>query len=499
MATETELKLRLSPEHLARLRRCALFRTNQLAAPVTRRLYNIYYDTEALDLHRSQMALRLRRIGKRWVQTLKGGGSVKAGLHQRSEWEMEVSKAALDFSMLAEAGVPLPSPDTLQALFVTDFYRTSRMMDWHGARIEVCMDRGLVTARGSSAPICEVELELKSGDPLSLFELAQEILNIVPFELEVVSKAELGFRLLSGHVEQPVRSVAPVFSKKDKLTQVLQALIWSCLTHFQGNLRGALGGSDAEYLHQMRVALRRLRVVLNMAQKLHSDETLRCLIQEVANLAAMLGRIREWDVFIDGIARPASEQMADHAGLKALLERCEGQRSACYETLRGVGVSMQQLLLRFSIWMNGPYWTQAKEGAPRTHEFARRHLSKLAKRYAQAGRHPGAADADRLHKMRILAKKLRYSADFFAGLYGSRKTAAFLNALGEVQGLLGLSNDVSIAHGLLDEMSGQPELAAHLEAIRLAKGWADKDLLFIIKMLHDSIGRFSRQAAFWEK
>ena len=462
MATETELKLRLSPAHLAKLSRSALFRTSQLATPVTRRLYNIYYDTEALDLHRSHMALRLRRVGGRWVQTLKGGGSVKAGLHQRSEWETEVKKAELDLFGLGESGVTLPPRDKLQVIFVTDFYRTSRMMSWGGAQIEVCMDKGQVTARGHSAPICEVELELKSGEPISLFELAQEILGIVPFELEVVSKAELGFRLLSGHVGQPVHSVVPVFGKKDRLTDVLQALIWSCLTHFQVNLRGALDGENDEYLHQMRVALRRLRVVLNMAQKLRANETLQTLSQEVAKLSAVLGRIREWDVFIAGIARPASEQMAEHAGLKVLLERCEGQRLACYESLRGMSVSLQQLLLRFSIWMHGPYWADARKRAPCTHEFARRHLSKLARRYARAGRHPGVADAERLHKMRVLAKKLRYSADFFSGLYGSRKTAAFLNALNEVQGLLGMSNDVAIAHGLLDEMAGHPELAAHL-------------------------------------
>ncbi|MBW8078498.1 MAG: CYTH domain-containing protein, partial [Gallionella sp.] len=74
MALETELKLRITPQHLARLRRHVLLKSHQLARPVARRLYNVYFDTPELDLHRSGMALRLRRSGAQWLQTLKGGG-----------------------------------------------------------------------------------------------------------------------------------------------------------------------------------------------------------------------------------------------------------------------------------------------------------------------------------------------------------------------------------------------------------------------------------------
>src|SRR5674476_1468572 len=98
MAVETELKLRIAPEQLARLKRHALLKTYSITRPTTRRLQNIYYDTPKLDLHKSEMALRLRHAGRQWLQTLKGGGSVHAGLHQRNEWEVPVQGPALDFS-----------------------------------------------------------------------------------------------------------------------------------------------------------------------------------------------------------------------------------------------------------------------------------------------------------------------------------------------------------------------------------------------------------------
>jgi hypothetical protein len=68
-----------------------------------------------------------------------------------------------------------------------------------------------------------------------------------------------------------------------------------------------------------------------------------------------------------------------------------------------------------------------------------------------------------------------------------------------VQELLGQSNDVTVAHGLLDEMAKQSDLAVHLESIRLAKDWNDKDLSLRINMLDKAIRNFNKQQAFWEK
>jgi inorganic triphosphatase YgiF len=501
---ETELKLRITPQHLDRLKRHALLREHQLTRPAARRLHNIYYDTPALELQKSGMALRLRRAGRQWLQTLKGGGSVKAGLHQRNEWEVPVQGEALDFSsaQAAEWNVHLPPSlrKKLQPVFVTDFSRSSRMMVWQGAQIELCMDRGEVRAGQRSTPICELELELKSGEPRQLFELALAILEVVPFELETASKAEKGYRLLSGFVERPVRNGVPELDRPATLANALQALIWSCLMHWQGNLRGAMAGDDMEYLHQMRVALRRLRVVLRMAEKACADEQLIELSKEIAALCVALGRNREWDVFIAQTVRPMCERMPGHAGLLALLACSERQRDAHYAVLRGEVQSreMQRLILRFAIWMNGPYWSRTELALP-VDDFAARRLRKLDKRFVQAGQHLNVADAGRLHALRILAKKLRYSAEFFAALYDKRRIKPYLAALGEVQDALGQINDVAVAHRLLDELAATSALSAHQEAVALSKGWIAHDLSHHFTVLSGAIKRFNKKSGFWEK
>ncbi|HZW24821.1 MAG TPA: CHAD domain-containing protein [Gallionella sp.] len=500
MAVETELKLRISPEHLARLKRHALLKEHQVARTVTRRLYNVYYDTPRLDLHRAMMALRLRRVGGQWLQTLKGGGEVKAGLHSRNEWEIPVSGEALEFPPSPEWDEHLPRPlrKKLRPVFVTDFTRTTRLLDWHGSRIEVCLDHGEIRTEQHSLPICELELELKSGESRSLFELALAILDVVPCELEVVNKAEYGFRLLAGQAERPVKGAMPDIAAAASLPEMLQALIWSCLLHLQANLRGATASDDAEYLHQMRVALRRLRVVLRMAARYRADEQLAALGEEIAALGVALGCIRDWDVFIAGVLEPMRERMPGHPGLQALLAASEHRRSMCHLELHGEEEArdLQRLILRFALWMNGPYWSRPDGDAPR--DFAARLLRKLSRRFAEAAQQIDPPEAARLHALRICAKKLRYGSEFFAPLYGRRSADDYLAALGRVQEVLGLINDVAVAHRLLDGLAAGPELAAHQEAVALAKGWIAHGLSRQTGILRKALRRFEEQPAFWK-
>ena len=504
MPIETELKLRITPLHLARLRRHPLLRAHRTAPPLTRRLHNIYYDTPELDLHKSGMALRLRRAGRQWLQTLKGGGSAQAGLHRRSEWEVPVSRAALDFSQPGAAEwdeyLPQAMRGRLQPLFVTDFSRTTWLLEWQGAQVELCMDRGEVRAGERSAPICELELELKAGEPRQLFALALALLDIVPLEPEAVSKAERGYRLLSGRAEGPVKAAPLRLEKTATLAQALQALIWSCLAHWQDNLRGAMESEDAEYLHQLRVALRRLRVVLRMTMSYGADEHLSDLNKEVTAMCVGLGHARDWDVFIAQALQPMCVRMPAHAGLQALLQAAQRQRDRQRATLRGEtqARAAQRLMLRLAAWMNGPYW-QGFAGEAPARGSARRCLRKLARRIAAFSSAPDAAGAAQLHALRILAKKLRYSAEFFASLYGRHKVAAYLAALSKMQDTLGQINDVAVAYRLLDGLVDEPALSVHQEAIALAKGWIAHDLSRQFAALRKVRQHFDEQPAFWGK
>ncbi|MGE5757992.1 MAG: CYTH domain-containing protein, partial [Sideroxydans sp.] len=328
MIVETELKLHISPEHLQKLKRHPFLRTLSAGRARTEKLYSVYYDTTALDLRQNAMALRLRRVGKQWVQTLKGGGEVSAGLHQRNEWETPVLSEQLDLDALKAGGGELPRGvrNRLQPVFVTDFSRNARLLNFEGTEIELCMDSGEIRAGKSSCPISELELELKSGSPQQLFKLALALLDIAPLQAEHTSKAEYGYLLYSAAKPSVSKGRFPALKKSQSIASALQSLIGACLAHVQSNVPGALLKVDEEYLHQVRVGLRRLRVVLAVAQRFHADAELTALREQVARLCVELGRSRDWDVFVTQTLAPICTRLPEHAGLRDVLNVSERAR-----------------------------------------------------------------------------------------------------------------------------------------------------------------------------
>ncbi len=135
-------------------------------------------------------------------------------------------------------------------------------------------------------------------------------------------------------------------------------------------------------------------------------------------------------------------------------------------------------------------------------DFATRRLRKLATRVAQGGQQLEYAEAAQLHALRIAAKKLRYSAEFFAGLYGKNTAVSFLAVLGKVQDVLGQINDIAVAHRLLDTLAAEGAAQQEpniIEAVNLSKGWIAHDLSDLIGALKANMRRFNKQAVFWEK
>lgn len=506
MSIETELKLRISPEHLARLKRHPLLRALSVGRSTTRKLHSVYFDTPDLYLHEHAMALRLRRTGRDWVQTLKGGGEVQTGLHQRNEWETVVSGEMLDFSALETSGamhLPKHVRKELQAVFVTDFSRTARVLNFAGAEIELCLDSGEIRSGNEVRTFAEVELELKSGAPVQLFQLALQLLELVPLEVEAISKAEYGYRMWLR--AQPAAAKAGAFSisDEDSVASVLQNMIWSCLLQVQTNVPGALGKLDDEYLHQIRVALRRLRVALSMAYRVQADTELDELRGDVATLSVTLGQTREWDVFVSQTLLPLRKSFPDQAGIDALLRRSERKRRQQHLGLQQAlqAQEFQRLLLRFGAWMLGGYWNEAcwQESdngyASRLRSFAAKNLrhgsAQVSKRYRLLEQ--PSASARELHIFRIACKKLRYCAELFSPLYAGRDTKRYLGALARLQDTLGMLNDIAVARRLL-ELLGH---GAQHETTVLVRGWVEHDYAQRMDQLHKSWKQFSNCGEFF--
>lgn len=494
MTVETELKLHITPENLLRLKRHPFLRSLSSSRARTLKLFSIYYDTSDLELRRRAMALRLRRAGKQFLQTLKGGGQVSAGLHQRNEWETPVPSERLDFDALKACGGELPGGvrNRLQPVFVTDFSRNVRLLNYEGAEIELCMDSGEIRAGQSSCPISEIELELISGEPQQLFKLALALLDVVPLDVEHTSKAEYGYLLFSATKPSASKGRFTALKKSQSIADVLQSLIGACLAHVQSNVPGALLKLDEEYLHQVRVGLRRLRVVLSIAQRFHADSELEALREKVSRLCVELGRSREWDVFVTQTLAPICTRLPEHTGLREILGISERARKHQHSGMENnlASQDFQRLLLSFGIWMHGVQYNDVDSALEK---FARETLVKRNKQVIKHGKGLVGENAAQLHALRIACKKLRYSIEMFGSLFSGTKTQNYVESLSNLQDILGALNDIAVAHRLLNELDN----AARHDTLALIRGWMEHDYAERVADFGKAWKRFEGQKAFW--
>lgn len=210
MAEELEIKLTLAEADLPRVVDWVSARADARAG-AAQDLFNRYYDTEDAALNRQQAALRVRRSGAGYVQTLKTRGEFVAGAHCRQEWEWPLSEPELDLSLLAQTPVAdTLNPESLAPVFETNFRRQIWLFSEAGAEVEMALDQGMIISGVAQHPLCEVEFERKSGASRLLLDLARELADQVPVFLNLVSKAEQGYFLAGIYRPQLVPAPEPL-------------------------------------------------------------------------------------------------------------------------------------------------------------------------------------------------------------------------------------------------------------------------------------------------
>ena len=467
---EVELKLALPPEQAAAfLKRMARRRS----VPVQQDLVTRYFDTPDFALSAQGVALRVRRVGRRWLQTLKTEGERQGGLSRRAEYEMPVAGDAPDWTRFppeALAWVPEALRDALVPVFETHFHRTAWLLKGKGgAVIEVALDVGEVRAGERSQPICEIELELKAGQPDALFELAlawADAFECLPFD---ISKAERGVRLAQGEADAPLKSAAMQLDGGMSVEDGFAAIVQVCLAQFQSNLPGVFASNDIEYVHQARVALRRLRAALRLYRK--ACVLPDALMDGLRTLAAALGPARDWDVLLaetlPAIAPHCPDPDAWQRGMQVLEAHRIDVRSAMQTAIRlghpGAWLLAVQRWLLQRGWRAVPPAQRLIQLSP-LEQWARRAMQKGHRRVARGARDFDKLEAAQRHALRIAIKRQRYAVEFFQPLFGGypdghqRRQARYLAALRDAQDSLGRSNDAHVAWVLLTTAHTTPHV-----------------------------------------
>ena len=236
MQKETEIKLRVSRETLAALREHPLLKKRNKSGWERRELMNQYFDTPERDLAQAKVALRLRKDGDEVIQTLKTRGQSVAGLSERNEYDWKLPKAKLDVKKLDGECWPesLAELDkkTLKPIFTTDFVRERAEIAWGRGKskvvIEAALDLGHVVVGKQKEEICELELELREGEPAALLELAAELAETLALMPCDISKAERGYRLYDAN-SYSLSLPAPELTPETQLDDAFAALSWHLL------------------------------------------------------------------------------------------------------------------------------------------------------------------------------------------------------------------------------------------------------------------------------
>lgn len=474
---EIELKLLLDQEGCRKLREHPLIERLKAGGPEHRDLLAIYFDTPDFLFRKHDAGLRVRQSNGQWMQTMKAGGSVQGGLHQRHEWEGPADGSRPDLGRLRALVGPGTEwssllatqslDERLQELFAVKVGRLAWDLRMGETDIELVLDEGTIERDGRQDPVSEIELELKSGDPAGLFELALRLLDDIPMRLGNRSKAERGYALCKPPSRGVVKAEPPRLAREASVEQGLQAILDNCLAQIQGNEDGVIEGEDPECLHQMRVGIRRLRSALKLFEPaVHCPAS---LSDELEWLGGELGAARDWEVLASATLARLEEAPAGAEQLAALRDAMPAIVNERRRQAAQVLMSPRYARLRLSLlaWLLGAKWREDADldrlrllDSP-LRDFADATLARNVQRMHKRGKRLRKASPEALHRLRIACKKSRYALEFFQSLYRPRRVRRYLAALSRLQDELGWRNDLAVADGLLRQLqSTHPQLGA---------------------------------------
>lgn len=406
-----------------------------------------YHDTADDLLALRGLSLRLRKEGRRWVQTLKASTDntlrrgednislvVPNGTQPQLDAARHVDGAAS--AALRKALADLPAPSPLVERCATDVWRHRCEVQLPEALIEVALDIGTIRAKGAGVPICEVEFELKQGRAAPLFDWARSWVGEGGLWLNTVSKAQRGLMLARGEpFAAPVKAAVPHLHARLGGAMVLRSAVGAALEQVLANASAlAAGSTQAEHVHQLRVGLRRVRTALRELGPLGEaiDANWERLL---ARTFEALGRIRDLDTTLQTVA----PLLRDAGALAFEWPTAPPSRSA-QEIVRERGFQQGLIdLLGF---------TSSEPDVASTVDVKAAIGARLAKLDDQvrraAKRFESLPSADQ-HQVRKRLKRLRYLAEFVTTLYKRDAVHRFVESLEPAQDALGRHNDIAVA------------------------------------------------------
>jgi inorganic triphosphatase YgiF len=504
---ETELKFALSPEARRIIEHHVALHRNATEATAAHTDRTIYFDTSDVALRRAGFSLRIRhRRGPagddgRYVQTIKAAGN-GSGL-RRQEWEWTIAGADLELERLDEvpglSAALTGGHADLQPVFCTEVRRSAQVLHpANGVRVELALDDGVIVAGRQTEPLSELELELKEGPPEALLRLGLEFVQAAPLSLQIERRADHGYRLQDGHGSGAHKAAEVVVAPRASAAEGFARLAGSALEHLLANQPAALRGEQTEGVHQMRVAVRRLRSLLLLFAPLVEQNNRRRFTDELRRFGDCLGTARDWDAFVEETLPKAHVHGLDHGWMESLRQLAEEKRHAAHQAVKKA--IAEPAFARFVLSFRA--WSGCAEAALTPHvstlsmkDVAGNLLGRLERKVARRLDRSDADDPASLHALRKSVKKLRYGIEYLDALFGP-EAQRYVKRCNALQKKLGALNDLETASRCVVDLAdnGRLDLAPAMGAL---VNWGEAKRPKLVKKALKARAAYSRQGRFW--
>jgi inorganic triphosphatase YgiF len=459
---ETELKFRVLGNLKASTLERIDWRPFTLGECEVHPLRDVILDTPDRSLTGHMHALRVRRDGEAVYMTLKGPpeGEPDAGRHRRDEWEEQLSEDAIDDrarwpESIRERVAELIGEQPLEPIVEVRHDRQAWHVRLAGRLVaELALDEGEIRAGTKAQALHELEVELKGdGTEQELDELARRLQQAVPLAPEPRTKLERGLRLEQQSEVVPMEPRSPAA----EAGRALLCEQWQKLEEHEPKVREG----DHDALHDMRVATRRLRAMLEvLGDTVYQARTTRRLRKGLKRLAAALGAVRDTEVLLEAVEGYVQGPGADnHAGIDGLIDHLHCQREEARAALLDEldRKRTHRLLGRLQdfVTTEGAGVKDAAAGPAgvplRVRDIAGSALWSRLERVQAFEPIMPAAPLPLLHELRIACKHLRYTLELFHDALppGGK---ALRNDLVAAQDHLGSLHDLQVLLPLVDNL-----------------------------------------------
>lgn len=325
---------------------------------------------------------------------------------------------------------------------------TVRLASGNGA-VSMTLEQGVVRAVAAERRVCGLVLRGPSELVLATaLASAQALRASVPARSFAAAAI-----LLAKPTSPPRRPEPPLLLGSMSVSDAFAHLVAHLTATMLALAPAAAVRAGTEPVHQMRVAMRRLRSAMSLFRHATGCPELDLTQQELRGLAKVLGPARDWDVFTEETAARL-KAFADDTSVRRLLIKARRRRTACYANLRAYleSAEFRVLGVRLAGLSSVRPWLVDEIEPPTLEAFAAHRLSKLRRKLLAGGEAVNHFPAVDLHALRIKAKRLRYAAEFFAPLFPGKAMARYIRRVSALQEVLGTLNDGTVTATLVAEL-----------------------------------------------